>query len=60
MLSFELSTERANKAELEQKLRDELLCLQKSSAERILQLALEEKLDESRWLYDELKVKPYE
>jgi hypothetical protein len=46
-LSVELSTERANKAELEQKLREELLRLQKSSAERISTLAV--KFDESHW-----------
>jgi hypothetical protein len=56
MLSDELSTVRTTKAELEQQLRDALLSVQKSSAERIS--ALEEKLDECRWLYDELKASP--
>jgi chromosome segregation ATPase len=56
MLCVELSTERANKAQLEQKFRDEFLRLQKLSVEQIS--SLEEKLDESRWLYDELKASP--
>jgi chromosome segregation ATPase len=56
MLCVELSTERANKTELEQQLKDGLLRLQKSSAEHIS--ALEEKLDESLWLFDELKASP--
>jgi chromosome segregation ATPase len=52
----ELNTERTSKSELVQQLRNEIRNLQKSHNEQIV--SLEKKLDESRWLYDEIQASP--